>query len=98
MTKFAENSDVFPTPSVAVDERIAFKATGAVVAVVNVASPEGLVVTVVEPTNVRPWPFPEASATVFENSSMVNDELGVLWSVPVTVVTLFVVVTPVRTG
>src|SRR5689334_6840137 len=82
----AENSEVLPAGSVAVAlmNWPAGVTTGAVN--VKLARPALSVCARTEPRKVRPWPKPEGSGVGFEKSWMVNVVLGVLSSVPSTVV------------
>ena len=91
----AENSDVLLFESVAV---AVMKPAVAPPSTVNVAAPEAFVVTLVDPIGVCPSPFPEASHAAFEKSSIRNVALGVLLSVPTTLVVVALAVADASTG
>ncbi len=91
----AENSDVLLFESVAV---AVMTPAVAPPSTVNVASPEALVVTLVDAINVWPSPLPEASHAALENSSIRNVAFGVLFSEPTTVVVVALAIADASTG
>src|SRR5713101_743761 len=81
----AENSEVVPPASVAVDV-IAFPAAGPETIWVNDALPFTSVVRGAEPRKIAPSPFPLPLQDVLEKNSIENDAFAVLFSVPLIVV------------
>jgi len=92
----AENSDVLPLASVAVDVMIEPEAVAGSAAENDPTLPT--VVTETNPRNTWPWPLPDASQVGVEKNSTRNVLFAALFSVPWTVVFTPSVVADVSTG
>src|ERR1700730_16309337 len=93
----AENSDVLPPASVAVDV-IPAAAAGPTTEKLKDTFPLASVVTLVEPRKVAPSPYPLALQDRLEKNSIMNAAPGALFSVPLIVVVPLTSCSDVMTG